>query len=421
MAPMMTYLDPTSGDPLLGSVTLEPGTDISHSPLHAQTVTHGDVNLSVTQFVDPVIGAMILQYSDWTFDSENGENLASSTIPYMVDGMDVKETLPDTGDRAGGSTAPENDTSSSKNFIAENSSARTKNTTVQDASNMSKTKRGRPTYSSQDSRAKRREQICKAQRAYRERKERTITNLQSRVRTLEAVVEQMQSSFVEVCDLGLQAAVEHDDSQFTDTLANVTRPVLALVRDADCNEEAEIGPRISTGVQASMYPGSSISARASLMSPLSILSASCAIANPSGTGYVYGPPQNRQAVILDKLYRHAYRWARTALMSPQNYAREISRIFPTGIDIFAAIEYLGLWLSEVSLIDSTTYSDRVNDDSIMPGFTSPWTIAEQVKWAERGKENMTVNLDVLALSLDGRGICTAEGLRSRWWILILGF
>ncbi|OGE48009.1 hypothetical protein PENARI_c034G05584 [Penicillium arizonense] len=75
---------------------------------------------------------------------------------------------------------------------------------------------------------RRREQLRTAQKAYRTRKENTITNLQDRVQELEGGIEQLSQSFLTFSNLLLETGLLRNRSHVTSALRKITQQQLSL-------------------------------------------------------------------------------------------------------------------------------------------------------------------------------------------------
>ncbi|KAK9257974.1 hypothetical protein V1519DRAFT_455931 [Lipomyces tetrasporus] len=97
---------------------------------------------------------------------------------------------------------------------------------------MHKRQRGRPRLYAQHLQTdRRRAQIRHAQRTYREKKERRLEDLNTRINILESSVAIMKYAFFEIYDEGRRVAIRYNDSNFAEVLANLTTKVLAIAKD----------------------------------------------------------------------------------------------------------------------------------------------------------------------------------------------
>jgi hypothetical protein len=108
----------------------------------------------------------------------------------------------------------------------------------------SKRQRGRPRLDTQDETAadRRRTQIRLAQRAYRHRKETTISALKKRVSELEHTIEKMNKSFLEFHDNAIDSGLVLSNPSLTQQLKATTAEFVSLAKlasiDSDHEEEA---------------------------------------------------------------------------------------------------------------------------------------------------------------------------------------
>ncbi|KAF2091236.1 hypothetical protein K490DRAFT_22261, partial [Saccharata proteae CBS 121410] len=98
----------------------------------------------------------------------------------------------------------------------------------------SKKQRGRPKVDTQDETAadRRRTQIRLAQRAYRQRKETTISSLQKQVEQLQSIIGSMNSSFLNFNDRVLQSDILSLRPQLASELKETTEKFVSLTRSA---------------------------------------------------------------------------------------------------------------------------------------------------------------------------------------------
>ncbi|KAL1963251.1 hypothetical protein VTN77DRAFT_8576 [Rasamsonia byssochlamydoides] len=103
-------------------------------------------------------------------------------------------------------------------------------------------KRGRPRILTKDETAteRRRTQIRLAQRAYRLRKETTISSLKDRVAELEATIEEMSKSFLSFSDEIMASGLLHSQPALLHSLRNITENFLSLARLAKKDSDPEI-------------------------------------------------------------------------------------------------------------------------------------------------------------------------------------
>lgn len=113
--------------------------------------------------------------------------------------------------------------------------------------------RGRPRLDTKDENAadRRRTQIRLAQRAYRLRKETTISSLRNRVNELEAAIDGMQTTFLELHDSAMNCLSKNPDisnAGFGSNLKQLTEKFLGLAKEALGNSEgAETGDEDAEG------------------------------------------------------------------------------------------------------------------------------------------------------------------------------
>ncbi|KAH7138373.1 hypothetical protein B0J11DRAFT_422362 [Dendryphion nanum] len=132
--------------------------------------------------------------------------------------------------------------------------------------------RGRPRVDTQDATAadRRRTQIRLAQRAYRQRKETTISSLKGQNDRLQSIIEQMNKSFLRFNDSALKSGMLQLNSNLAHELRHVTETFVALAKSAseghDGDEDLE--PDIGDGAfdQASEFHKAATATRASQQS-----------------------------------------------------------------------------------------------------------------------------------------------------------
>ncbi|KAI5843832.1 hypothetical protein DFP73DRAFT_478774 [Morchella snyderi] len=114
--------------------------------------------------------------------------------------------------------------------------------------------RGRPRLDTKDENAadRRRTQIRLAQRAYRLRKETTISSLRNRVNELETAIDGMQTTFLELHDSAMSCLSKNPDapnhSSFGSNLKQLTEKFLGLAKEAlGSSEGAETGDEDAEG------------------------------------------------------------------------------------------------------------------------------------------------------------------------------
>ncbi|KAF8544391.1 hypothetical protein BDD12DRAFT_801314 [Trichophaea hybrida] len=105
-----------------------------------------------------------------------------------------------------------------------------------------KKQRGRPRLDPTDENAadRRRTQIRLAQRAYRLRKETTISSLRSRVTELENAIENMQTTFLELHEFAMKCAQKNEEREISsETIRNLTERFMAQSKGALGSDNAE--------------------------------------------------------------------------------------------------------------------------------------------------------------------------------------
>ena len=110
-----------------------------------------------------------------------------------------------------------------------------------DANEESKRARGRPRLDPQDETAadRRRTQIRLAQRAYRHRKETTISALKQRVNELQSTIEQMNKTFISLHDNIIDAGVTNNHVNIARQLQKATQEFITLAKVAEDSEDEE--------------------------------------------------------------------------------------------------------------------------------------------------------------------------------------
>ncbi|KAL2116033.1 hypothetical protein VTJ04DRAFT_10288 [Mycothermus thermophilus] len=112
--------------------------------------------------------------------------------------------------------------------------------------------RGRPRLETKDETAaeRRRTQIRLAQRAYRDRKEQTIQNLENKVKTLASANEEMSNAFMQLHDFALRSGLLDRFPEFGRQLRQTTEKFLSLAREAS-DDDASADPRPTSSEQHS--------------------------------------------------------------------------------------------------------------------------------------------------------------------------
>ncbi|KAL5398100.1 hypothetical protein PMIN06_010435 [Paraphaeosphaeria minitans] len=110
--------------------------------------------------------------------------------------------------------------------------------------------RGRPRVDTQDETAadRRRTQIRLAQRAYRQRKEATISSLKEQNDRLQSIIDQMNKSFLKFNDAALKSGLLQLDSVLAQQLKSVTESFVSLAKSAADGqaEEEEVDDSVET-------------------------------------------------------------------------------------------------------------------------------------------------------------------------------
>ncbi|KAH1414270.1 hypothetical protein KXW53_005666 [Aspergillus fumigatus] len=110
-------------------------------------------------------------------------------------------------------------------------------------------KRGRPRKTAgegEDPHERRRMQIRLAQRAYRSRKEASVSSLQSRVLKLESAVEQISAAFLSFSDELIQSDVLTSHPRLTLRLRDTVQLCLSLAKGANMTEDQNITTNVSS-------------------------------------------------------------------------------------------------------------------------------------------------------------------------------
>lgn len=121
-----------------------------------------------------------------------------------------------------------------------------------------KRSRGRPRLDTQDETAadRRRTQIRLAQRAYRHRKETTITGLKQRVTGLQATIEQMNVAFLALHDNLMDSGLFSGHRGLTTHLEDVMSQFDQLARDAAVDEDEDEAPPAAKSTKKNAKPNS---------------------------------------------------------------------------------------------------------------------------------------------------------------------
>ena len=111
-----------------------------------------------------------------------------------------------------------------------------------DENDESKRQRGRPRLDTQDETAadRRRTQIRLAQRAYRHRKETTISALKQRVTDLQSTIEQMNKTFLDLHDNLIEAGITTNHVAVARQLQKATQDFVNLAKVSESDNEEEI-------------------------------------------------------------------------------------------------------------------------------------------------------------------------------------
>jgi hypothetical protein len=94
-------------------------------------------------------------------------------------------------------------------------------------------------------------QIRLAQRAYRSRKEASVSSLQSRVLKLETAVDQISAAFLSFSDELIQSEVLTSDPRLTGRLRNTVQLCLTLAKGANMPEDQKIATNLSSPSEGS--------------------------------------------------------------------------------------------------------------------------------------------------------------------------
>ena len=124
-----------------------------------------------------------------------------------------------------------------------------------DLNDDSKRQRGRPRLDTHDETAadRRRTQIRLAQRAYRHRKETTISALKQQVNELQSTIEQMNKTFLDLHDNLIETGIANRDVSIARQLQKATQDFVSLAKisESDVDEEmakiAEVNGEANTG------------------------------------------------------------------------------------------------------------------------------------------------------------------------------
>ncbi|GFG22041.1 hypothetical protein IFM61606_01895 [Aspergillus udagawae] len=115
-------------------------------------------------------------------------------------------------------------------------------------------KRGRPRKSAdegEDPHERRRMQIRLAQRAYRSRKEASVSSLQSRVLKLEAAVEKISTAFLSFSDELIESEVLASDPRLTGRLRDTVQLCLSLAKAANMTGDQNVATNLSSPSEGS--------------------------------------------------------------------------------------------------------------------------------------------------------------------------
>jgi hypothetical protein len=145
--------------------------------------------------------------------------------------------------------------------------AKTKATAQNDpGADESKSKRGRPRLDTHDQTAadRRRTQIRLAQRAYRHRKETTITGLKQKVAQIQTVVQQMNSKYLDLHDNVMDAGVLANHPALADQFEKLATEFEELANTAAIEDDDDVNP---SEPKTADVPAAGISKPTSLSSP----------------------------------------------------------------------------------------------------------------------------------------------------------
>ncbi|KAK9243778.1 hypothetical protein V1506DRAFT_543579 [Lipomyces tetrasporus] len=270
-----------------------------------------------------------------------------------------------------------------------------------------KRKRGRPRLIARHEQTdRRRAQIRDAQRTYRQKKDRTIMDLQSRVDMLESTVERMQSVFLEVYEHGVQVAIQQEDAMFVHTLADASSKILDMTRAAITSFPFARIESASDSSDPDTSTSSPSLVQTRRVTPANVMrdALSCSVADCPGPTFL--------DKLIEAIYRMCFTIARYTIESRDKEA--IKRVFPEGVNNTVTLASLHTLLRSRDRIHLQTWRGRVDDDSLYPGYVSPAGIATRVARFEDNKEGpdkVAIDGDALVAWLYGRGQCLGRNPR----------
>ncbi|KAK9482759.1 hypothetical protein V1527DRAFT_414707 [Lipomyces starkeyi] len=265
-------------------------------------------------------------------------------------------------------------------------------------------KRGRPRLIAKHEQTdRRRAQIRDAQRTYRQKKEGTIMDLQSRVNLLESTIEGMQSVFLDVYGHAVQVAIQHGNAMFVQSLADGASKMLDMTRRAILDQGSVRMGRIESGADSS---DSSMSPPRSTVQNRRVTPAILMMRDALSFSVAERPGETFSEKLIEALYRTCFTVAKYTIETRDKEA--IRRIFPKDDNHAVTLAGLNNILRSSEPIYKQTWHDRVDDDSQFPGYLSPAGIAARVTQFvdnQQGAERVTIDGDTLVAWLHGRGQC----------------
>ncbi|KAK9373744.1 uncharacterized protein V1513DRAFT_139385 [Lipomyces chichibuensis] len=268
-------------------------------------------------------------------------------------------------------------------------------------------KRGRPRLIAKHEKTdRRRAQIRDAQRTYRQKKDRTIMDLQSRINLLESTVEGMQSVFLDVYEHGVQVAMQHHNAKFVQTLAGGASKVLDMTRSAILDPGSVRMGRIESRADSSdssTPPPSGIAQNRRVTPAILMMRDALSVSVAERQGKTFSQK------LIEAIYRTCFTVAKFTIESRDKEA--IRRIFPQGDSSAVTMAGLNTILLSSEPIYMQTWHKRVDDDSQFPGYMSPASIAASVTQFvdnQRGAQRYTIDGDALVAWLYCRGQCMGK-------------
>ncbi|KAK9432637.1 hypothetical protein V1505DRAFT_365232 [Lipomyces doorenjongii] len=265
-------------------------------------------------------------------------------------------------------------------------------------------KRGRPRLIAKHEQTdRRRAQIRDAQRTYRQKKDRTIMDLQSRVDLLESTIEGMQSVFLDVYEHGVQVAIQQDDAMFVQTLADGASKMLDMTRSAILDHGSVRMGRIESGTDSSdssTSPPRSIVQNRPFRPPRLMMRDALSFSVAECTG------ETMSEKLIEALYRTCFTVAKYTIETRDTEA--IRRIFPEDDNSAVTLAGVNKILRSSEPVYMQTWLNRVDDDSQFPGYVSPAGVAARVTRFvdnQQGAQRVTIDGDTLVAWLYDRGRC----------------